>query len=64
MKAAFQAAVRTLGLQPSEFWTLRPRYFWYLVEASGAQDHTKRLSEADRRGILEMLQGNDSGGFW
>jgi hypothetical protein len=43
---------------------MRPRYFWYLVETLQPEGNTKRLSTEERRAIIDMLDGNDMGGFW
>jgi len=44
---------------------MKPRHFWWLVadheEEQGAQI---RLSDNDRKDILEALKGNGKGDFW
>jgi len=65
VKSAFQVAVRQLGLAPSEFWRMRPRHFWWLVDSLKDKSSKRGLSDEDRRGITEMLNGNGKpGGFW
>jgi len=59
-------AVRQFGVSPSEFWQMRPRHFWWLHETlDDGSAKRGRLSASDRKGILEMLNGNPkNGGFW
>ena len=63
MKDADQIAVREFRLQPSEFWSMAPRHFWWLMETLGPRRRGSGLSEDDKREILGWLRGNDREGF-
>jgi hypothetical protein len=52
-------AVRQLGVAPSEFWTMRPRHWWWLVETLDDRRRGARLSEDDRREFADWLRGAD-----
>jgi hypothetical protein len=53
-----------LGLAPSEFWKMKPKHFWWLVETLDDNKSKSKLSDNDRRGILEAFNGNPKGDFW
>jgi len=60
----YQIAVKVLGLAPSEFWKMKPKHFWWLVETLDDNKSKSKLSDNDRRGILEAFNGNPKGDFW
>jgi hypothetical protein len=44
---------------------MRPRHFWILAETlRPAAAKPGRISPDDRKAIIDMLKGNDNGGFW
>jgi hypothetical protein len=43
---------------------MRPRHFWILAETLRAEETKPKFSEAERRKIKDMLDGNDDGGWW
>ena len=47
-----------MGVQPSEFWRMRPRHFWYLVSAKEAEtkktQHSK-LTGKDAKRLRKMM---------
>jgi hypothetical protein len=45
-----------LGIAPSEFWKMRPRHFWYLLEAAEPAK-PKGLTDEQRAEHLEWLNG-------
>jgi hypothetical protein len=48
-------AVKGLGIAPSEFWKMRPRDFWWLVEAERPPKKKSQLTRADAKGLRKML---------
>jgi hypothetical protein len=55
VKSAFQLAVNKLNVAPSEFWAMRPRHFWWLVEAAIPEREPGRLPRRDRDAMLAAL---------
>ena len=55
MKSAFQLAVNKLNVAPSEFWRMKPRHFWWLVEAAMPKREMGRIKKTDRDAMLTIL---------
>mgnify|MGYP006159614287 CR=1 FL=1 len=62
-ETAFQIAVRQLGLQPSEFWRMKPRHFWWLAATMKPQKSGPSLSREDKEQLAELLAKAERGSF-
>jgi hypothetical protein len=52
--------VTKLDIAPSEFWQMRPRHFWWLIEAATKTETKRGMSEAEARDLLEWMENGDS----
>lgn len=42
-------------MAPSEFWNMRPRHFWWLLETLKPKDTKRGMSETEARELLEWM---------
>jgi len=50
-------AVRQLKIAPSEFWGMRPRHFWLLLETEKPQEGAKKgLNKKDASRLLKWAK--------
>jgi hypothetical protein len=43
---------------------MRPREFWWLYETLDEGKAKRAIPAQEKKAILDMLRGNDNGGFW
>jgi len=57
--------VRDLGIQPSEFWRMKPRHFWWMfsdaVERSRGGPKPKGLTKRDANALLNWMDRVNNG---
>lgn len=43
---------------------MKPKHFWWLYETMLGEKAKRKIPAQEKKAILDMLRGNDNGGFW
>lgn len=48
-----------MEIPPSEFWKMRPRHFWYLVDGKNEKAPAKGVSDSEARRLRKMMDAHN-----